>query len=351
MVPGKGLDPSMHVAAVHIDDPRWREFVDTHPQAGPFHLPAWASLIADCYRFRAFALTVRDAGGELLAGLPVVEVRSPRGGRRWVSLPFTDACAPLIRAGVAPDEVFAAIDAHVLAAPVRGLEVRAALPAGGSRHPEPAGYIHTLHLPSDPARLHPNKGHRNYRNKAMRNGVVVTQGRSAQELATFYRLHTLTRRRHGVPVQPRKFFDLLLERMIAPGHGFVATAAADGEVLTAAVYLEYNGVLVAKYQGSDPGLPDKRAGYLIDWESMVAGCAGGYHTLDLGRSDPGADGLRLYKSSWGAKEEPLSYTHVSRTTPPIGHDSGVGGLSHAVIRHSPTWVCRALGEVFYRWAA
>ena len=70
---------------------------------------------------------------------------------------------------------------------------------------------------------------------------------------------------------------------------------------------------MAKYQGSDPGLPDKRAGYLIDWEMMVAGCAGGYHTLDLGRSDPGADGLRLYKSSWGAKEEPLTYTHVSRT--------------------------------------
>ena len=74
--------------------------------------------------------------------------------------------------------------------------------------------------------------------------------------------------------------------MIAPGHGFVATATADGEVLSAAVYLIHNGVLVAKYQGSDPRLPDKRAGYLIDWEMMVAGCASGYHTLDLGRSDP-----------------------------------------------------------------
>ena len=121
---------------------------------------------------------MQDAGGELLAGLPVVEARSPRGGRRWVSLPFTDSCAPLIRADVARDEVLAAVDAHVLATPVRGLEVRAALPAGGSRHPEPAGYIHTLALPSDPAHLHPNKGHRNYRNKAVRNGVVVTQGRT-----------------------------------------------------------------------------------------------------------------------------------------------------------------------------
>ena len=131
----------MHVAAVHIDDPRWSEFVDSHPDAGPFHLPAWASLIADCYRFEAFALTVQDGDGELLAGLPVIAVRSPRGGRRWVSLPFTDSCPPLLRADVAPDEVFAAIDEHVLAAPVRGLEVRAALPA--ERRPSPrAGRLH-----------------------------------------------------------------------------------------------------------------------------------------------------------------------------------------------------------------
>ncbi|HQH22626.1 MAG TPA: GNAT family N-acetyltransferase [Thermoleophilia bacterium] len=339
----------MEVLESPIDDPRWRELADTHPDAGPFHLPAWASLIADCYRFRAFALTVRE-GDEVLAGLPVVEVGARRA-RRWVSLPFTDSCAPLIRAGVAADEVFAAIEAHVLAAPVRGLEVRAALPAGAARHPVAAGYIHTLALPEDPSQLRPNKGHRNYRNQAVRKGVRVVRGRSPAELATFYRLHTLTRRRHGVPVQPRRFFDLLQQRLIAPGQGFVATASADGETLAAGVYLVHNRVLVAKYLGSDPSLPDKRAGYLIDWDSMVNGCAEGYHTLDLGRSDPDADGLRLYKSSWGAAEAPLTYTHISRTRPPADRGSGGGGIAAAVIRRAPVWVCRALGELFYRRAA
>ena len=341
----------MHVAAVRIDDPGWSEFVSSHPAAGPFHLPAWAAMIADCYRFRAFALTVEDGGGELVAGLPVIEVRSLLGGRRWVSLPFTDACAPLVRAGVSRDEVFAAVDAHVLAARVDGLEVRAALPPAPARHPVPAGYIHTMALPGDPALLHPNKGHRNYRNQAVRKGVVVERGRTAEDMDTFYRLHTLTRRRHGVPVQPRRFFDLMRERLIAPGHGCVVTAAADGEVLTAAIYLVSNGVLVAKYQGSDPDLPDKRAGYLIDWEMMVSGSTSGCHTLDLGRSDPDADGLRLYKSSWGAAEVPLVYTHIARKRPAAHQGSGAGELAAQVIRRSPVWVCRALGEVFYRWAA
>lgn len=341
----------MKVAAITIDDPRWSEFVNSHPGAGPFHLPAWASTIAECYRFESFALTAQDTDGEILAGLPVITVRSPLAGRRWVSLPFTDSCPPLIRADVPMEDPLAAFGEHVLAGQARELEVRSALPPAHHHHPVTVGCIHTMALPQDPALLHPDKGHRNYRNQAVRKGVRVTQGSTAQDVATFYRLHTLTRRRHGVPVQPRRFFDLLLDRLLAPGHGFVATATHDGEVLCASIYLVHNGTLVAKYQGSDPRLPDKRAGYLVDWEMMVAGCTSGCHTLDFGRSDAEAEGLRLYKSSWGAVEMPLIYTHVSRTPPPAPHDSSVGGLSRQIIRRSPLWVCRALGEVFYRWAA
>ncbi len=83
---------------------------------------------------------------------------------------------------------------------------------------------------------------------------------------------------------------------------------------------------------------------------MVTGCAEGYHTLDMGRSDPNADGLRLYKTSLGAEEMPLVYSHISRT-PPGERRPGVGGLPQRIIRRSPLWVCRALGELLYRWAA
>lgn len=265
--------------------------------------------------------------------------------------PLHGLVPPLVRADVAMDDVLAAFTQHVLASPARELEVRTALPPADSHHAVSVGYIHTMALPQDPGMLHPNKTHRNLRNRAMRNGVRVTEGRTRQDIAAFYRLHTLTRRRHGVPVQPRRFFDMLWDRLVVTRHAFVATATLDGEVLSAAVYLVHNGILVAKYQGSDPRLPDKRAGYLIDWEMMVAGCTGGYRTLDLGRSDPDAEGLRLYKSSWGAVEMPLFYTHISRTPPAAHHGPSVRGLSRQIIRRSPPWVCRALGELFYRWAA
>jgi CelD/BcsL family acetyltransferase involved in cellulose biosynthesis len=340
----------MRVTTIPIGDPQWCDFTSSHPLATPFHLPAWTSVIADCYHFDAFVLAIRDRDREILAGAPTVAVRSPFGRLRWVSLPFSDSCPLLVRADAAADEVVGALSEYVLAGPARELEVRAELPEAERLYRVEVGYDHVLELPRDPADLHPNKGHRNSRNRAIRKGVQVTRGNGAHDVATFYRLHALTRRRHGVPVQPRRFFDLIQDRLLAHGHGFVATATLDGEVLASGLYLHHNGTLAAKFYASDPGRPDVGAGYLIEWETMVAACVEGYHTLDMGRTDFGADGLRLYKSSWGTVERPLVYTHISRT-PLIEQRPSVGDLPARIIRRSPVWVCRALGEVLYRWSA
>ena len=248
------------------------------------------------------------------------------------------------------DDVVAALKEHVLASRAQELEVRASLPAADGVYPVEVGYRHVLELPSDPADLHPGRAHRLRRNQAIRKGVGVTYGNTAEDVAAFYRLHTLTRRRHGVPVQPRRFFDLIQTRLLMPGNGFLATASLEGEVIAAAIYLAHNGTLVNKYHASDPGRPDTGAGHLIDWEIMAAACTQGYHTLDMGRTDFGADGLRSYKTAWGAVEKPLVYTHFSRR-PPAAARSHVPALPQKVIRHSPVWVCRATGAILYRWSA
>ena len=83
------------IAILPLDDPRWRAFVDHHPVRTPFHDPAWAQLVADCYGFDAFGAALTGADGQLRAGAPMVAVRRLGGRPRWVSLPFTDYCPPL----------------------------------------------------------------------------------------------------------------------------------------------------------------------------------------------------------------------------------------------------------------
>src|SRR4051812_40463076 len=83
------------LSRMSINDSRWLQFVQAREAAWPFHHPAWASLLAECYGLRVCAATMKDADGAIVAGLPIIETRGLMGGRRWVSLPFTDFCPPL----------------------------------------------------------------------------------------------------------------------------------------------------------------------------------------------------------------------------------------------------------------
>lgn len=338
----------MHIETLATDDPRWAAFVAEHPDSTVFHLSAWSDVLRACYGFPTFGLAVMD-GAEVAAGLPVAAVRRPFSGPRWVSLPFSDACSPLVREDTPAEEVASTLVGHAANAGVADLEIRASLPQTPGCHPLSAGFRHVVALPSAAEQLHPKKNHRNARNRADRAGITVTVGRTSDDVRRYYDLHVMTRRRLGVPVQPRRFFDLIYERLIARELGFVAHAALDDRTLASGLYLTHGSSMVAKFGASDPASRDSGAGYLLEWEVMRRACEQGFETLDFGRTDPDAEGLRLYKAGWGATESPLVYTHVAATAPAGG--PGVPDFTRGIIRRSPAWVCRAAGELLYRWTA
>jgi len=340
----------MIIERLPLGDPSWREFVLAQRGATPFHLPEWAQVLADCYRFEPFALVARERDGEVVAGLPVIAVRSLSGRRRWVSLPFSDSCPLLTQDPAREVEVAEALADHALGSGAIGLEVRACLPAGAHTFPVEVGYEYLMDLPGDAATLHPSKGHRQNRNRAERAGVEIHRGSGPEDVAAFYRLHALTRRRQGIPVQPRRFFDLIGERLLTQGKGFVSTARIDGDVVASGLFLTHGRTIVAKFRASDPARSDTGAGFLVDWEAISVACGEGYTMLDLGRTDWDEEGQRRYKSGWGAVERPLIYTHLSQKAPDAGRPS-VGGLPRRIIRNSPLWVTRALGAALYRWTA
>src|SRR5215218_6383759 len=189
---------------VEIDDPLWTDFVHACPAAVPFHHPAWARLLADCYGYRPFALALSGEAGQIVAGLPVLEVRSPFGNRRWVSLPFTDYCPPLAVSDEVRERLVAGLDAMRREAGVSRIEVRAALD-GPKTYSRSNSVIHTLRLERGPEAIFRTFKRTQVRQriaKAEREGVTVRRSRSLSDLiGVFYDLHTRTRRRLGVPVQ------------------------------------------------------------------------------------------------------------------------------------------------------
>src|SRR5437870_6347800 len=207
-----------------LEDERWLDFVVSHPEALPFHHPSWARVLSESYDYPAFVLAVADEEGRITAGMPVMEIRKRLRSPRWVSLPFTDQCPPL-----AADQVMTARLVHLADgarehANVARLEVHADLPTGDV-HRHPRGVAHLLSLTPDPEltfkRFSRSQVQRNVR-KAQRVGLTLRRADTVDDLTeSFYGLHLRTRRRHGVPVQPRRFFDVLWRLVIAPREGFV----------------------------------------------------------------------------------------------------------------------------------
>jgi CelD/BcsL family acetyltransferase involved in cellulose biosynthesis len=342
------------VTSLALTDPGWRGFVAGHPEATPFHHPGWARLVAGCYGFPAFALVTSDVSGAIRSGLPVVEVRHLGSAPRWVSLPYTDYCPPLVLARGDEEQLAAGLRVASGAAGVRQVEVRAPVP-GTSVSGRPA-VRHLLPLDPDPARVyagfHRSQVQRSIR-RAEREGLTVRSAALPQDLAgTFYRLHLRTRRRQGVPVQPRRFFRLLWEHAVSTGLGSVVIVESAGVPVAGAVFLAWNSTVIYKFGASDPGAWRLRPNHLLFWHAIRTACERGYRWFDFGRTDAGQQGLRNFKLSWGAVEQPLVYGTLGEGRGRIPAANGIAGrVLGPVIRHGPLLLCRLAGESLYRYTA
>jgi len=333
-----------------LDDPRWMRLVNRAPQASVFHQPTWMALVRHHYRYPFAAPTILDAAGEAVAGLPIALVANRLTGRRLVALPFSDTCPPLV-ARDANDDCRARLAAAIeLLSAGRGapVEVRSAFselgPAAASFHQHRIDL--TPGLPEVERRYTPQV-RRNVR-KAQRLGVVVRRRVDITALEEFYALHLQTRRRQGVPTQPKAFV-LGIAALLAQGCGFVSVARFEGHTVAAAVFLQAGGKLTYKYGASNVHFQHARPNNLVFANAIGWACEEGLRELDLGRTDFGHDGLRAFKRSWGAVEEPLYYTYGGLPVPKKGPPRPERLLA-PVIRRSPAFVGRAIGEVLYRHA-
>ena len=345
-------DSALRLTALEIDDERWTSFVDRSPGALPFHHPSWARLLADCYGYRPFALVLQDGEG-IAAGIPVIESRTLLGGRRWISLPFTDYLPPLTTDDRLVPLLVAEIDAARRAHRISQVELRADV-SGPPVRAQRAGFVHTVRLEPDPDKVFRTFQRSQVQRgigKAEREGLTVHRGTSKNDLTqTYYELHLDTRHRLGVPIQPRRYFELLWERILAPGHGFVLLAYWKDIPIAGAVFLSWNGTVTYKYGASRQEFWKLRPNHCIMWNAIRSSCENGSHTFDFGRTEPGNDGLRSFKCGWGTTEQPLSYSTLSGS-PPTQAVIRAAEMLRWPIQTMPVWFCRLVGELAYKHAA
>jgi CelD/BcsL family acetyltransferase involved in cellulose biosynthesis len=348
--------PSEPAGLVELDsgDPRWLDFAESCGAATAFHNPAWMHAIRQAYGYRALILALVDTRQQVRAGIPLL--RASRLGRpAFVSLPFTDHCPPLASDQESLSRMAEEISSWQGQQGRKGtpLEVRGAMPAARGWSLATAGVRHLLSLegsfPGVESRL-PSPIHRHVRS-AQRSGLRARITCSRDDLAAFYRLHLLTRRRLGVPVQPRRFIEAVWANVVEAGIAFAVLAeTADGQPAGAGLFVLGSQSTALKYSASDPTLWHLKPNHLVLWTAIERACELGCSVFDFGRSELEHTTLRRFKSSWGAVETPLVYSSCG---PAGGAGRGVLGASRArealsqVIRRSPVFVCQAVGELLY----
>lgn len=338
---------------LEVEDSRWLRFAEDAPDATPFHHPAWLRALTATYRYQGLVATQLDEAGEVTAGVPLLRVRRPLAGTVYVSLPFADHVPPLASSEQALQNLTAELEGWRRQKGNPGIEVRGALPASEGVVTIETGVRHLLALEPETAELrHLKPSVARHVRAAERAGVRIRFSRSLDDLATFYSFHLQTRRRLGVPVQPRRFLTAVWRHVVEPGLGFFAIAEdADGVPLATALFLAHKRTIIYKYGASDASRWHLKPNHLLFWRVLEWGCQEGFGVLDFGRSDAESQGLRQFKSGWGAVEVPLRYTQMGRARGAAAGAGRLGSALHLVIRRSPPVVCRALGELLYRYAA
>ena len=348
--------PAREIATLPIDAPDWKQFVRSQAEALGYHDPAWGLMLAECYGFRPFALGLFERG-TILAGLPVVETRTLR---RKTEMDLPSVHGPLSsprrhRIGVAR------IGRRTRSVPTtrqRGTPGRSRARLGPV-DVHSCGRVHPCRRPHSGERLalrrtRPFAG--SARHQALASRRRRDQARRAESDLTkiFYDLHLHTRRRHGIPVQPRAVFRAALENGSSSLATASSTLAYSGRIPVAgAVFLIGRETLTYKYNASRPEFWRERPNHALIWHAMEWACASGFRTFDFGLTHFPNRGLRDFKRRWAARRGAFSTARSS----PTQHSRAVRstGLPEralgAVIRHGPLWLCRGVGELLYKHAA
>mgnify|MGYP003870655107 CR=1 FL=1 len=291
-----------------LTTPTWDSQLACFPDAIAFHTAGWSRVLHETYGHTPCFLG-RYADDRMVACQPLAEVRSPMTGRRGVCLPFSDWCPPLMQS---PDVASDLWDAVLALARQRGwkyVELRSPGVVPPATRPSVEYIAHVLDLRPDQAALEAglDPSVRRALRKAVASGLQVEISHDPAAVADYYRLHCLTRQRHGLPPQPFRFFDNIARHMLAADQGIVVTALHQGRAVAAAVFLHFGRRALYKFGASDAAAQALRPNNLVMWEGIRYYKQREFESLHFGRTSPANDGLRRFKRHFGAAEQPLPY--------------------------------------------
>lgn len=332
-------------------DSRWDDLVNSHPRASAFHQRGWLQALSLTYGYEPCVLTSASADVPLKDGVVLCRVSSWITGTRLVSLPFSDHCEPLLNDDSDFPEFMNYLQAECDRRYWRYVEFR---PLSGTQErdyglqPSSSYWAHELDtkpcLEQIVRELHKNSFQRKIR-RAHTEALSYEAGTSQQLVDEFYGLLLITRRRHQLLPQPRKWFKNLVACL--GDRVQIRLARKDSVAVAAMLTLRHQSCLVYKYGCSDNRFHNLGGMPFLFWKLIEDCKASGVDGIDLGRSDMSNEGLIDFKDRLGAARKLLTYyryTNLKTHRMPNWESPGFAGLFSVL----PDTVLSTAGGLVYK---
>lgn len=335
-----------------LQDSRWQDFVDRHPDGSVFHSTFWLEALSRTYGYEPVVYTTTPPAKDLSNGIVFCCVRSWVSGTRLVSVPFSDHCEPLAN----PEEMSELIHSlrtsrHLT--PWKYLELRPLRPDGAAPTCDLAKSdtysLQMLDLSPGLDTLFRNFHKSCIQRKiqrAQRENLIYEEGRSDILLNKFYDLLLLTRRRHGLPPQPLNWFRNALACL--GDRVLIRIASKDGQAVASIITIQYKKMLVYKYGCSDSRFNNLGGNSLLFWRAIQDAKKNGLLNFDLGRSEADNRGLVTFKENWGAVSRPLDYYRLPARRPFHLHSGWRWRVAKGLFSVMPDTLFAATGKLLYR---
>jgi FemAB-related protein (PEP-CTERM system-associated) len=329
-------------ASFPADEARIEAFLARHPQATPFHRPAWLRAVEQGCGQRGHYL-VAEAFGAVTGVLPLTEVRSRLFGSALVSTGFAVGGGILATDEASTERLAAhAVELSAeLGCP--SVELRGGPLPDGWRRSEGiyAGFARPLPADDDAILKSIPRKQRAEVRRAMTFGLETRVGR---ELDDHYRVYSESVRNLGTPVFPRRLFEAVLGAM--GDDADIVTVASGAGPAASVLSLYFKGTVYPYWGGGTSAARSLRASELMYYELMRHAARRGCSRFDFGRSKLGT-GPFAFKKNWGFEPEPLVYAvhGEGRETNPL---SPKYRLQVALWKKLPLWAANRLGPPIAR---
>lgn len=330
--------------------PGWDELILNYEGYSSFHTSGWIRTIRDTYNYEPQFFVVKE-NDSVSSIIPIMTVKSFLTGKRAVSLPFSDYCEPLINDSAHFKNLFEKIISFAKSQKLKYVEVRGGQKYFGDIAPSTIDYLHKLDLTKGEESIFKNLSSNTKRNikKAEREDVTVSISGSEEALEDFYQMNCATRKKHGLPPQPKKFFENLHKYLLAKDKGFIAIARHQNKSVASALYMFTGKKAIYKYGASYMEFQNLRANNIVMWEAIKRCINDGYEEFCFGRTEPDNEGLRKFKLGWGTTEEVNNtYRYDLKKDSFVPLQTKTSGYHTKIFGNIPLPFLKLFGILFYR---